>query len=171
MIEFTQQEISDFLSYARSIRKIELHQLEDSIINHPQYVDEVGTYYVKLLSIARVKSKLADEVEAQVESEIRKDPTRFGLGEKVTEKSVSMAVILDDRVKKAKHAAIEAQLNADEAKILFGAIDDKKEMMRHLVYMTAMSHKANKDEAIVPGVDDIDVAGIIRARKESSRNG
>jgi hypothetical protein len=162
--EITVSEILDFFDYAKKYEKLDINHLEDSIVNHPQYLDEVGFFYVKLLAISKTKEKMFKEIEAKVESEIRTAPDRFGITGKATEGAISSAVLLDNRTKVAKQDQIDSQLYANQAEVLYNAIQSKKSMIKHLVFLSLMAYRTNKEDVIAPGVDSDTIQKAIQAR-------
>jgi len=101
--------------------------------------------YAQLSAKARRTLDLAKErlelVKAQLDSEIRTNPEKYGLT-KVTEGAVASTIITHDKYKDASDALIEAQFQVN---ITFGvvkAIDGKKEALENLVKLNGQQYFA-----------------------------
>jgi len=67
-------------------------------------------------------------VEAEVSLDVRKNPSVYGL-EKITEGTISATVVIDDRVKEAQAAVIEARHEMDIVDAAVAAMDSRKKAL------------------------------------------
>ena len=87
--------------------------------------------------LQRISDK--EEVIAELDRDIRKDPACFGV-DKITEKTVENAIILQRRYKIASHAVFEAQRLVNEAQsavkrasVVTDTLDHRKKTLEKLV--------------------------------------
>lgn len=82
-----------------------------------------------------------DVVKAQLDRDIRKDPSQFGL-DKVTETAVQSTILLQEAYTQGNQAWSEARYENDIANAAVRAIDQKKTALENLVRLLTASYFA-----------------------------
>lgn len=114
---------------------LQKNALDDEWLNQAQKYH----YYSKVAveaSAERDRVKLNVEViEATVEREIRADPAKFGISDKVTEAVVKAALVLDQRVQDVKSVLLDAEKNLKLANAAQTTVGDLKKSLEYLTQL------------------------------------
>ena len=108
---------------------VDTNQLHLSAQEQPELMQLAGELAAEAKYAAR-KARLAAEIaSATAAKDIRKNPATFGIS-KVTESSISEAVVLHPQVVKANTEAIEADKESDMAATIAVAFEHRKAVLR-----------------------------------------
>jgi hypothetical protein len=94
-------------------------------------------------SVFRAAKANFELTKAEVESDIRRNPSEYGL-DKVTEASIISTATKTEEVIKARDFLLEASDRVDEAEVLVSVLDQKRSMLNNEVQM-ALSERLNLD--------------------------
>ena len=123
---------ADKITDLRGRLQINQFDLETECVNQPVLYDEVGQLATDAKSCARSAKDELDYIKAFIESEVRKNPEKFGVA-KVTESSVNAAVTINQRYVDASRKYIDAQRLSDSLTVLQFAAEQRKSMIKDLV--------------------------------------
>ena len=101
--------------------------------------------YAKIAADTKRKADLAKErlevVRASIDTEIRKDPEKFGIS-KVTEGAIQAAIVMNAEYQVASTELIDARYEQDMARYAMQAISDRKDALENLVRLHAAQYFA-----------------------------
>lgn len=95
----------------------------------PRLAEEAGELAAEAKAAAKRAKLECDEIKAEVERAVRKDPAMYGL-EKATDKPVAAAITLDKQVMAAERAVIDAQETADKVASTANAYEHRRTMLK-----------------------------------------
>lgn len=113
--------------------RIERHTLDEEWMKQPALFAEYSEKYAQAMFERDKAKEQADLIKAQIDSEVRADPVKWGIEGKVTEGGITGAVLQSEEYLDAKDAFLTASL---ECNIMLGAkaaLEHKKSALDALV--------------------------------------
>lgn len=127
-----QEEIRTRLDNLRSRISIDPTQLEKECVNQPILYDEIGELTTEYQAIVKGAENHLDFVSAEISTNVRKDPAKYGV-DKVTDKSVESTVVLSKEYQAAVAEVIESNKVLGFLKVLQNSVEQRKPMINNLV--------------------------------------
>ena len=125
--------------YTPSIVSIDEHHLDKECIRLPSdYLKWSTQSAAKKWEVDRLKAKL-EVVQAEIAAAIRRAPEAHGL-EKITEASLSAAVLLQERYQKVQARLIDARHDQELTQAVVWALEAKKRSLTLLVELHGMGY-------------------------------
>lgn len=146
---------------------VHIDKLQQDSERHSGLAFRAGELAADLKAEAK-RSKLAvEEIEAEVDKEVRADPDSFGLT-KITESVVSSAVTSDRRVQEARRREIDAAHDADKAGNLASAYDHRRSMLKGEIELYVHNYFGDpeQDRSMRPTRRDVDEVESERMEEE-----
>ena len=113
---------------------INLQNLHRDIAEHPAYYAEIAEIGAEAKAAMHAAKANKDVIDAEVASEIRSNPEKFGLT-KVTEASIKEALTMDSRVRSAQSMFLGAQENSEMIAVLVNAFEHRRSMLNNEVQL------------------------------------
>jgi len=127
------------------ILKPDQFNLDKEWIAQPEYM----LYYLDDMAQARLKMDAAkeniDEVKAQLDGDIRRDPKKYGL-EKLTETLITNTIILQDKYKDAVNQLADTKEDYYRASNVVQALEHRKGALENLVKLYSLGYFAQPTE-------------------------
>jgi hypothetical protein len=142
----------DLIEYIESIKcriEIDKYNLSEECVKQPSLYEEVAGKLSALLKAAKIAKDKVDRVKAELDINIRKDPSVFGLETvKLTESVVASAILTQSKYHDAFDEYLDAEELANRYKVVVVAVEIKKSMLRDLVSLAERDYY--QDRAIEP---------------------
>ena len=122
MSDFTHDELKQGLA-------VHCDALHEDAREQPRMAEAAGELAAEAKAAAKRAKLRAGEAKAEVELDVRKNPGTYGI-EKATDKPVAAAVTVDQRVKDAERAAIDAAAAADKVASTANAYEHRRGVLR-----------------------------------------
>lgn len=148
--------------------QIDVNRLDEEWVRQP----ELYRRYAEAAADAkRVHEEAKNDLEvirADVEQMVRKNPESFGLA-KTTEGAIKTAIDLNEKVREAEEAVIEARHAMDVMQAAVGALDHRKSALGDLVrlFLADYFSKPQVDEGSKEAVDDMEKRRTRRSQRRS----
>jgi len=114
--------------------KINIYDLHNDVASQPSYYADVAEVAAELKSDIQLAKGNLDLVKAEVSSDVRANPDKYGL-EKTTEGAILIAVTLDERVRAAEDTYAEATRKHDLMQVLVTAFEHRRSMINNEVQL------------------------------------
>jgi len=121
---------------------IDIYSLDKECAEQPQKMADAGMVYARAQYVYLGAKLNRDERIALVSTDARQNPQRYGL-EKITDKSVSGAVTINDDVMKAEKDVINANLLMEQAKASRDAWMQRSSLLKCEVDLWLSNYYAN----------------------------
>jgi hypothetical protein len=135
----TIEELKQSLVSFRGVMEIDRDNLEEECRKQPSLFEQVGTLAAEARVLAKVSKEHSDFVKAKLSSDIRSNPSVYGL-DKVTEASLSAAVLIHPDCQTSIAESIETSRIADAFGILQNAAEQRKSMLKSLTELFVHSY-------------------------------
>ena len=128
--------------------EIDIHSLDEQWVKQPQLY---AKYAEQAVNASFDKDKLKEQldlIEAELDTEIRSDPAKFGL-DKVVEKAVANVILLQSKYQKASNAYFESVKRMKIFEVGRDSMDHKKRALEKLTDLFLSNYWADKESCKV----------------------
>lgn len=131
----TAEQLLKYIPVVQERLEINRYNLGEECVKQPSFYAEVASELPALHKASKAAKALCDYTKADLELQIRNDPSAFGFpdGKKPTNDAVSAAVIVRDEYQATYQAYLEAEELAKRYEAIVNAVEDRKSMIRDLV--------------------------------------
>lgn len=88
---------------------------------------------------------ILDKVQARLSSEIRKNPSKFGL-DKVTESAIQQQIILEDEFEEQSLLVIDARKEAEDLSKFVAALEQRRKALENLCFLQNQGYYGQPQE-------------------------
>lgn len=128
------------IDYERDIQ-IDETALDVEWLQQPHLMLRYSQHAVEMRKKLDLAKEKLDLVRAELDSEIRKDPEKFGIA-KLTESAIQAAILQNPRYIEANRELIDAKYEADIARSAVEAFQQRKDALENLVRLFGMQYFA-----------------------------
>lgn len=153
----TKQTNPDFL-------EIDPHRLDEEWVNQPNLYYDYASHLADARQAYEDAKNNLELVRAELDKAIREDPEEFGV-EKVTEKAVESAVILEDEYQAAQKQVNYSRHTMDVAQAAVGSLDHRKRALEKLVDLFLANYFSEPKRKSKEETTDIKQRGSKRRHK------
>jgi hypothetical protein len=121
--------------------KIDDSALDLELLDQAMLFMRYAKHYAETRRILDEVKQALDVVKAETDSNIRKNPEKYGL-EKVTDKAIEAIILTDANCKKANQKFLDAKFELDMASNATQAMQIRKESLENLVRLNGQQYFA-----------------------------
>ena len=144
--------------------EINQYALDEEWIRQTRLVYRYGQNLAEAKRDLDVLKAEMDLVDSEMDAEVRRRPSDFGI-DKVTERSIQSAIVMSDGYKKIQKEVIDAKHEVDVLQAAVNALEHKKRALESLVQLHGMQYFA-EPRASTEGVAEMAKSAV---RKLGSR--
>ena len=142
--------IDDYIKKIKNRLPIDQFNLNEECIKQPDLYADVGILAAELRDEARKSKDLFDNTCAELKTDIRNDPEKFGI-KKVTEGSIAETLILCEKYNTDQDIYREADLISNKVSVLLAAVEQRKSLLRDLISLYIHSYYSDENKKPIAG--------------------
>lgn len=148
--------------------QIDVNRLDEEWVRQPELYRRYAEAAADSKRVHEEAKNDLSVIRADVEQMVRKNPESFGLA-KTTEGAIKTAIDLNEKVREAEEAVIEARHAMDVMQAAVGALDHRKSALGDLVrlFLADYFSKPQVDEGSKEAVDDMEKRRTRRSQRRS----